>query len=467
MTSDAIRATHCREVALRSRRRLGARITALACLMLGAAAAIAEDLVDVYLLALENEPLLAEAEARRRATHELLPEARAALLPQLTAVGAREEESEEGRRIGLTPGGIGLTNVETEATTTMYGLEVRQPILRWDRWVRLRQARAEGDRADLDFRTRFDSLVLRAVDRYFGLLSAEDAFSAARANRQAAQEQLDQARDRHEVGLAAVTDLQEARAAHDQALAEEIEAEHAVRVARDALRTVTGKQISQLARPARDVRLPDLQPEDEQTWVQRALDANPEVGSARLTLEIAEREVQRQRAARLPAIDVVAGRSNVDRESDNLFDALDVEGDSVRLEVAVPLFAGGAITARTRQARFQRQAAGKRLDSVRLDIEEQARAAFLNVQASAARVRAFRQAVTSAEAALDATQAGYEAGTRTVSEVLQSQRNLLSAQTSLSRATYDHFSSRLRLATLAGELDRALVEGINALLTVR
>ena len=439
----------------------------LAWALLTSAVATAEDLWDVYSLALENEPQFAEAAAARRATQERLPEARAALLPQINAVASREEESEQGERVGLVGEGIGLANTDTEATSTSYGVEVRQPLLRWDRWIRLRQAGTESERADLDYRVRVDALVLRAVDRYFGVLSAEDALAAARAGREAAQEQLQQARDRMEVGLAAVTDLQEARAAHDQARAEEIEAEHAVRIARDALRTVTGRRIDRLARPTRDVALPDLEPLDEQGWLQRVLEANPEIGSARLSADIAQREVQRQQSARLPTVDIVAGRTEVDRESGNLFDTFDLEGDSVRLEVAVPIFAGGAITARTRQARFQSRAASKRLESVRLDIEERTRAAFLNIQASTARVQAFRQAVVSAEAALEATQAGYEAGTRTVSEVLQSQRNLLDAQTSLSRAIYDHLSSRLRLAVLAGSLDEQQVRDINALLTVK
>ncbi|MGE0467582.1 MAG: TolC family outer membrane protein [Steroidobacteraceae bacterium] len=428
--------------------------------------AAAEDLWDVYRLALENEPQIQEAEATRRATRELLPEARGALLPQFTATASRAEDSEEGRRIGLTAGEIGLVDTDTETTSTNYGLEMRQPILRWDRWVRLAQARLEGDRADLDFRVRFDDLVLRAVDRYFAVLTAEDELAAAQANRRAIEEQLAQARDRFEVGLAAITDLHEARAAHDQSLAEEIEAEHGVRIARDALRTVTGTDIRGLARPPQHVELPGL-PDGEPIWVERALESNAEISSARLSAEIADREVRRERAARFPAVDLVASRISVERDSDNLFNSLDVEGDSIRLELSVPVFAGGTISARTRQATFLRQAADRRFEGVQRDVEERARAAFLNVQASIARVAAFRQAVVSAEAALDATQAGYEAGTRTVSDVLQSQRNLLDAQTSLARATYDNMASRLRLAKVAGRLDEKLIRDVNALLTVR
>lgn len=430
-------------------------------------AARAEDLWDVYRLAIGNAPQIQEADALRRARQQRLPEARGALLPQVGAYGSREETSQDGQRLGMTDGGIGLTNVNTDATTTSYGVELRQPVLYWDRWVRLRQARAEGAQADVDYRVSFDDLVLRAADLYFAQLAAEDLLAAARANRKAIEEQLEQSRNRFEVGLAAITDLQEARAAHDQSRAEEIEAMHAVRLAEDALRAVTGTPVGKLARPPPDIALPGLEMSDEQAWVDRALQSNAEIASARLSLEIADREVARRQAVRLPTVDLVASRNHTERDSNNVFDALDVNGDSIRLEFVLPVFTSGVITARTRQAGMLREAAASHLETVQLDVEQRARAAFLNVAASLARVEAFRQAVISAEAALDATRAGYESGTRTVLEVLNSQRNLLISQTALARATYVNLSSRLRLAMIAGALNEDLMRETNASLTLR
>ncbi len=302
---------------------LRVRILAACGLTLFAGALQAADLLSVYERALQNDPLIREADANRLASRESKPQALAALLPQFNAGGSFTKDDQEVGRTQLINSDPGDPNSAlvprtisstADGDTTSYDLTLRQTLFRWDQWAALRRADAQVAQAEADYQAAQQDLILRTSQRYFDVLAAQDTVDAAQATLEAFSRQLEQADKRFEVGLIAITDVQEARAAHDQAAASVIQAKRALATANELLRELTGEPFSTLAGPIDDLPLEAPSPADEEQWVTSALDQNLRVVSARLATDIAKSDVSVARAGHLPSFDIVASRQDQEFE---------------------------------------------------------------------------------------------------------------------------------------------------------
>ncbi len=437
-------------------------LATLAIVLLATPAAAEESLLDIYQRALQSDPRIREAEALFLAESEIRPQARAALLPEVVATGARTKTDSEGSQRFFDPG-TGLPaapfQFEQDARTRQWQLELRQSIFRWDQWLTFRQSDKRLARAETDFEAANQDLMVRVADGYFEVLAAQDTLGAAQATLEAIERQLEQSQTRFEVGLIAITDVQEAQAAFDRSVADEIAAQRALASAREILRELTGEYVTALSRPQEELPLVAPAPASESAWVDTALAQNLDLVAARFAAEIASDDIRIRRTDHYPTLDLVMSRFSSDTRADrssNMGPFLpadsDQRADSISLQVRVPLFSGGATASRVRESVYRHRAAREAVDRVTRQTEREARDAYMGVISEISRVRALRQAVTSSETALEATETGFDVGTRTTVDVLEARRRLFDAQTSYSRSRYDYLLNILRLKRAAGIL---------------
>jgi outer membrane protein len=434
-----------------------------------------EDLLDIYQRALQNDPIIRQAEANYLASIESRPQARSQWLPALTfnSGATADRTADPTRPINFVTHPVdAIVRTETDRDTTAWNVSLSQTVFDWGRYVSLQQADKVVVRADADFEALKQDLVVRVSVAYFNVLAAEDSLAAQVAAREALARQLEQAQRRFEVGLIAVTDVQEAQAGYDLAVATAIAAEQALASALETLRAIIGEPIIELAGPAAELPLLPPDPTDIETWVQAALERNPALISSRITADIAQDSISIQRAARLPVLSMTTRYS--ESSSDNLRRNFLVDGSTASapsstapegyswsLNVTVPLYSGGLIGSRIDQSVFQHRAAVEGLELVARETERLARDAYLRVLSEMSRVRALRQAVESSRTALRATEAGFEVGTRTTVDVLASQNNLSQAETAYARSRYDYILNVLRLKQAAGAIGVPDLEEVN------
>lgn len=419
-------------------------------LLLASHVAVAEDLLSVYEQALTQDAQLAAAKAVRDAALEARPLAKAGLLPNVSASGSVNYQDRDAN------GGLLTDDSYANADAT---LSLTQALYRRDRTIRVDQADLQVAAAEADYNQAEQDLILRVARAYFGVLSAQDNLTFVRAEKKAIERQLDQAKQRFEVGLIAITGVHEAQARFDQSRADEIVAQNDLDQAREALREIIGMAPATLAGLVNGLPLQPPLPAEMADWSQRALSTNPSILSAQYSTEVAHREVEVQRAARQPSVDLF-GSYALNRTGST--SGSDLNTATVGVQLAVPLYTGGSISASIRQALANYQAAQERLDSSRKAVDRQARDAYRGVLASISRVHALKATTISAQSALDATTAGFDVGTRTLVDVLNSQRDLFRAQRDYAQSKYDYILNLFGLELAAGTLDRTDLETMNA-----
>ncbi|MEM8547672.1 MAG: TolC family outer membrane protein [Pseudomonadota bacterium] len=452
------------------------------CLAASAAAATspvnAEDLLDIYQRALQADPTIREAEANRLANEELVPQARGLLLPQITASAFEQRSESNGDQLfqQADPVTQEIVNVTAPFESrdnefSQWQIQLSQTIFNWQQIAGLQQAGKRAAEAQVTYESAQQGLLLRVAERYFDVLAAEDSLEASQANREAIAKQLDQSQKRFEVGLIAITDVQESQAAFDQAVADEIAAKRTLATANYLLTEITGTPVSELAEPKGEIPLIEPAPAVEDEWVQLALEQNLDLVAGRINAEVASKEVSVRRGARLPTLDLVVQRTNQESEgersnagSDFFPTAFGSDQDSIALQFSLPVFSGMRNNSRVKEAVYLHRAARERVQRLARETERLARDSYLGVLTEISRTKALEQALRSAETALDATQAGFEVGTRTTVDVLDAQRNLFNARTQFLRARYDYLLNVLRLKQAAGNLRVQDLENINSLL---
>jgi outer membrane protein len=449
-------------------------------------AARAANLDEVYQRALRNDPQIREAEANRMASLEGKPEALSALLPQLNANGSyvRDEASSKTPEIFANPS-VGNPNavatpnfyVNSKTDIGNWQVQLRQTIFRWDQIAALKQANVKVAQAEVDFRAAQQDLILRTAQRYFAVLAAKDALDAAESSHEAIARQFDQADQRYGVGLIAITDVAEARAAADNAAATVIAAKRTLATAEEELRELTGETFPELTKPGEDMPLVNPEPASEDQWVHAALDQNLQLTSARLGADIASQNIDIARAGHFPTLDLVAGKTGSSTTGDQI-QALEGGGlpkpqvspltananssdKQIGLQMTFPIFSGGGTSARVREAVYRQRAAREHLELTARETERATRNAYLGVVSDISHVKALRQALESAEVALKATNAGYEVGTRTAVEVLLARQRLFQAQSDYLRSRYDYVVDVLTLEQAAGTLDATQLGRVN------
>jgi outer membrane protein len=452
-------------------------LTIVFAIMTVPAAGQAASLLEVYQQALQSDPLIHEAEARRLAALEAEPQARGVLLPQIDASGDWSKNNSSGsgtiNQYVEIPAGSGNFEVlpipfqsETRDTSKSWQVALRQTLFRWDQIVNLHRADKTVAKAEADREAAQQDLIIRVANAYFAVLAAEDTLTSTHKNRQAIARQLEQAKQRYEVGLIAITDVQESQAAHDKAVADEIQAKRELATAREQMREITGEYVGELSAPTDE--FPMKSPErNEKEWVDLALSQNLALVSSRLDEELARDEISYRRTGHYPTVDLVAstGNSDVQGKQDTGAGFLDsnrnFDSDMVGIQVTLPLFSGGYTSSRVREAVYLHRAAREQLQRVTRETERQTRDAYLGVLSELSRVDALKQAVASSRTALEATQAGFDVGTRTIVDVLNSQFNLYNSITLYYRARYDYLLNVLNLKQAAGNLQIEDLEDID------
>ncbi len=407
--------------------------------------ALASGLIDVYTIAKAQDTIIKEAEANYLATSQTSPIARASLLPQVNFSAETSDNSlkTEGQTFGVSGGDV-------DYNSHGYSLRLTQTLYNRDFYVQLKQANNNVARAQAEFDASKQALVLRVTELYFDVLAAQDNLKFAIAEKDAINRQLEQAENRFEVGLIPITDVKEAQSSFDSAVAREIDAEIALELAIDALAVITGARVTNLKTLSQRMELVRPDPDNVTDWINTALNQNLTLLINQYDIKIAKQEIQRNRAQHLPTLDIVAAYN--DTESGGLTGSRETEDSSIGLELNFPIFQGGRTHYQIKESQYLYAASLQAHERIKRETTRDTRDAYHNVIAGISRVAAFNRAVESAEVAAEATEAGFEVGTRTSVDVLLTLRSVFQAQRDYSRSRYDYLLDTLRLKRAAGAL---------------
>ena len=428
--------------------------------------ALAVDLVGVHDLALKSDPRLRAAEFRREATGENRKIARANLLPQLGASGSWNWGTNKTK----TPE---FEFPDSDTQNRNYGLDLRQSLYNQANYEGLDIARGQISQADAIYQIVYQDFLLRVSEGYFLVLTLTDGVTFAEAEEKAFQRQFEQAEQRFEVGLTAVTDVHEARASYDNARARAIVARNDLADAKEALRELTGQYFEEYDALQEVLPLVEPDPISADDWVSMALQTNPAVLSSRAAVEVADANMRLERSGYFPTLDLFASYDkfkdsefqDFDPNTGNLFNTtLNSDGTRIGIILDIPIYQGGRVNARTRQAHKLLDATGQDLDDVQRGVVRETQNSFRAILAGIQEVQAFEQASISAESALEATQAGFEVGTRTIVDVLIAEQRKYQAQRDNSVARHLYIIRHLRLKAVAGLLNSEDLRVVNQLL---
>jgi outer membrane protein len=444
-------------------------------LALGCASAHAGDLVQAYDLARQSDPQLAGSEASKRAQEEGIGISRSALLPQINGSVELSKSNGSSSSISSTPNGsggvvFGPSSGNSDIKNRSDTVNLQQSIYDRSNYTRLSASRSRAAQYDALYDSASDALVTRVAQAYFNVLSAIQDLASSRAQERALKRQLDQANVRLQVGLAPITDAQEAKAQYDIARAQTINFETALSDAREALTEITGQPIDHLKGLAPDFAPSPPSPEDIDAWIKKAVDDNPQIIAQQRALDAANHDVDTARAGHLPTLGFTAtygDRAQWGSFSSNGFAfpaTSSSKGPTYALTLNVPIFSGFAVTDRVRQALALRDAAADSLEQTRRSIVRQARNAFHATVGGLIEIEARKQALLSAQTALEATQTGLEVGTRTIVDVLISEQTLFAAQRDYARARNNFVVNGLLLKQAAGDIHASDLAAVNALL---
>jgi outer membrane protein len=441
-------------------------VSVLCLCVTGRAAAV--DLLDVYGRALATDPLWQQATASRLATRETKTQAVLNLLP--LDVSANKNWI-----------GIGSVQVKTPA---YLGASLSVNLFNWDNWVALKAADATVAQAEANYQAAAQSLIQRVSQQYFAVLAAQDTLTAQQSAFESVQIQLDQAEQRFKVGSIAITDVAVARASRDSTAAAVIAAKRALATQEDLLRAITNETYATLAGPRDDMPLLNPDPASEDTWVSTAMAQNASLIASRMASDIAHDSLLSAYGGHLPTINLNVSRNWALEHGNYGYGAspygatplgeaaligsvngvptiVDTSDVFWSIGISVPIFSAGLTQSKVRQARYTWDAAKAGLDYSSRQTEEQTRDAYQGVISQIAQVRALKQAVESDQIALQATEAGYEVGTKTVVDVLTTRAALLQDDTSYAQAKYGYLNAIVALRLAAGNLDHSTIEMIN------
>lgn len=417
--------------------------------------ACAENLIQVYDRALVADPTMQQASAQHRATRETKTQAILNMLP-LDASISKDWSGVQHQ---------GTTQTDLIGTV---GLQVN--LFSWSNWIALKAADSTVAQGEANYVAAQQNLIQRVATVYFSVLNAQDNLTSQESALQSVNSQLEQAERRYEVGLIAITDVQSARAQRDSTAAAVIAARRTLSSAQEQLRAVTAEKYEKLATPGDDMPLLTPDPASEDSWVSTAMSQNANLIAGRMAAEISRDAYLSAWGGHLPQITASASR-NWDLQGNNTVNsnvaaqvgqaAIDTRDIIWSVGITVPIFSAGATQSKVRQAKYTYDAAKAGLEATSRQTEEQARDAYQGVISQIAQVQALKQAVESNRVALQATQAGYDVGTKTALDVLTARQNLVAAETSYAAAKYGYLNNIIALREAAGNLDRATLEQIN------
>jgi len=419
----------------------------------------AMDLLEVYDLAVANDPTFLEAAAQRESSQETRPQAIANLLPVLSAVGSTESTRLHNKKITFQSG-VGQGQTQNYWTNSIR-VDLVQPIFNLDSWEQLSQSENQIAQADAEYGAAWQDMMVRTTDAYLNVLLAKDTLEFSSSEKRAFARQLEQAKQRFEVGLIAITDVLEIQAGYDKSVADEIEAENILDDRKEELAVIIGDSPMNLAGLGNELPLLKPDPEDINAWTKLAETQNLGVIAQKNQTEFAKKNINRQRSGHYPTLDI---RGSYAYQDDN--SSFGLRGDTAQIgfELNLPLFQGGSVNSLTRQAFSDFKAAQQQLVAERRSVIRQVKSGYRGVISTIGQVKARAATVKSSKSALEATKAGFEVGTRTSVDVVAEQRNLFRSKRDHAEARYNYVRNWLRLKAAVSDLSRNDLEKFNRLL---
>lgn len=417
----------------------------------------ATDLMDIYQQALENDTIFKEAYDTYMSSTEAIPQARAALYPQV-GLG-----SQAGRNYQDAVAGAFSAN--QYYGSYLWQVNASQALFNYQAWAKVAQAKASVKAAQATFNDAAQNLILRTAKAYFDVLFAKDTLDFAEAKKRANKKQYDQATQRFQVGLDAITSVYEAKAAYDQSIATVIAARNNQINQSENLRKLTNHVYETLA-PLKDSKIPLVKPEpnDVNQWIDTGLKQNYKLYAAKYNLEVAKDNVKAISAGNWPVFSLQSNASQVHNNASGNTVFIPSKQTQANIAIAMnfPVFQGGLVQAQTRQAQYGFQSTSEKLEQTYRDVVVNSRIAFNTITDGISKVKADRQTVISVQNSLQSTEAQFEVGTRTMVDVVNAQQRLFEAQEQLARDQYDLINSILTLKYLAGTLNVNDLEQINS-----
>jgi len=434
---------------MRTRYFISTLVLLLACFQSQAAL----DLKESYLLALQYDPLLAAQAKALKASEQAMPIAISRMLPVLAGAYTTSSNDSSVSTLG-------------KYNTRSYGLSLSQPIYHPEHWAQASQACHVEKQAYAVYLGSIQDLVIRVAERYFAILGAQDDLKFAKGRRKAFARQLEQTQQRFDVGLIAITDVHEAKARHDNAVAQEISATNAVADEYERLREIIKLPVDDIEMFLRTQPLPLLppSPNDQETWVRTAHTQNLDVVAANENALQLKSVIRTQAAGHFPTVDATV---SAQRQKGQIPLETLTSNFSVGLTVNVPIFQGGSVIFKTKEARARYEEGMMRLEAAQRSADSTTRQSFRGVMTRISEVKALNEAVKSNQSALTATKAAYEVGTRTIVDVLDAESDLLLAVRDHSISRYNYLLEGLRLKRGAGTLTQDDLFAVNDIIKVK
>lgn len=420
-------------------------------------AALADDLIEIYQQALQNDPEYKISDINQATAAESKSQSIAQMLPNLNFTAASANVRSNNTKVLPRFSGAGF-GIEQRFWDNSLAVSLTQPVFHWDHWVQLSQSENQIAQAEAQFQASQQRLMVRTVEAYFNVLAAEDNLQYLTAEKQSIEKQLEQAKQRFEVGIIAITDVYEAQAGYDRALAAVIEAENQLDNRKEGLREIVGNNPANLEKLAKDIPLTPPAPEDIGAWANSAESNNFSIVAQFNQAELSRKNIELQQSKHLPTLDVVGEFRQVDDGSQFGFRG---DRENYGLQLNLPLFEGGGTVSRTRQAQSEYEAAKEELIKVKRAVTREVKDAYRGTVSSINQVKALGTTTKSAELAVEAAEAGFEVGTRTMVDVLAIQRNLYKVKSDYARSRYDYLINGIKLKSAAGSLSELDLQQIN------
>ena len=436
--------------------------TAFFILLAAVGGAQAADLLETYHAAQANDPVIASAFAAQQAGEEKSTQGRALLLP---SVNLNANTTYNDTNIQYRPAQPPFfTGGNYRYNTHGYNVNLVQPLFRQQNWMAYSESELQVAVSEAQYKVAEQELVIRTAQAYFDVLIAEDSVQLAQAQKSAIVEQLAQAKRNFEVGSATITDTHEAQARYDLTGAQEIAAQNNLEIKRRVLQQLTNSLPGHLKRLEGELKLEMPQPADMEKWIADAQNSNPQLAIAQAYAQLAEKEVERNRGGHYPTVDLVANYGKNYATGGTFGLASDTRNTNIGVQLNMPLFQGGAVNSKWREAEANRERAQQDLESARRNVTLQTSQAYFGVVNGMAQVQALQQALVSSTSVLEATKTGQEVGVRTNLDVLNAQQQLYATRRDLYQSEYNYLGNMLRLKAAVGTLDEADLSKVNQVL---
>lgn len=416
-----------------------------------------QSLLDIYQLAMANDPTLASALSANQAAQEIIEQGKALYRPVVTfKAGANIERTD----ISFSGGGVPFRGGTQTFESYQYGIEARQPIYRRQNQVQMEQSQTQVRLADKQLHLSQQNLLLRSTQAYFDVLLAQDKITLLNAQQAAVLRQLQQAKGYFDAGSATITDVNEAQARYDLINAQTLAANNEHELSKRALRAIIGITPLQLASVKTDLKPTSLQ-QSMDKWLEVARLNNLTLQIQQESVKLSNQDIEKAKAGHLPTVDAVASYTDSYANGGAYGFGNELSNASIGVQLQIPLYQGGATSSQIRQATLNKQKAQDDVELARRQIELATEQAYLNLSTSIAQIAAFEQALKSSDSQLQSTQLGYDVGIRTSVDVLNAQQQLFAARRDLLQARYNYLVNIIRLKTAAGVVNETDLADIN------